>query len=168
MPRGGKALTRKGCQGHATLEMALVLLPFFLMVMGVVEFGWYFLHQHTLQFATREGMRLALVGSRVQDDQGDLMTREASIISTIKEQASWVMNPEKVNVWIFQVGSTYEDPEDWQSLLPIAGDPAEYMRVKVRYDYDTLTPLIGAFVSAENPFTMWAEATYRNELFQEE
>lgn len=135
--------------------------------MGVVEFGWYFLHQHTLQFATREGMRLALVGSRVQDGQGGLMTREASIILTIKEKASWVMDPEEVNVWIFQVGSTYGDPEDWESLPPNPGKPAEYMRVRVRYDYDFLVPSIAAFFPAEKPFTMWAEATYRNELFEE-
>ena len=44
------------------MEFALTLPVFFILVIGIIEFGWYFFVQHTLQYATREGMRLALVG----------------------------------------------------------------------------------------------------------
>ena len=47
----------KNQRGNIIVEMSLLLLPFILIIMGVMEFGWYFLHQHTLQYATREGIR---------------------------------------------------------------------------------------------------------------
>ena len=43
-------------------------LPIFIILfIGIIEFGWYFFVQHTMQYATREGMRLALVGRTITD-----------------------------------------------------------------------------------------------------
>lgn len=151
--------------GQSTVEMAALLLPFLLLVLGVMEFGWYFLHQHTLQYATREGMRLALVGEQLQGKNGDPLTREASIIETVKDHASQVMDPNHVQVWIFQVTSTYEDPKGWETQLPVAGEPGQYMRVKVRHDHQFLTEMVGGFFVNNTAFPMWAEGTFRNELF---
>ncbi|MDT7043453.1 pilus assembly protein [Candidatus Nitronereus thalassa] len=151
--------------GQSTIEMALLLLPFLLMVLAVIEFGWYFLHQHTLQFATREGMRLALVGEQLQDSQGKLLTREASIIQTVKDYASGVMEGEHLQVWIFQVTSTYDDPHGWETQAPVAGEPGQYMRVKVRHEHRFVTELIAGFFPNKSTFPMWAEGTFRNELF---
>lgn len=152
-------------RGQSTIEMALLLLPFLLLVLGVVEFGWYFLHQHTLQYATREGMRLALVGEQLRGQNGDPLTREASIIQTVKDHAGEVMDPNHVNVWIFQVTSNYEDPDGWETQLPVAGEPGHYMRVRVRHDHQFVTKLIAGFFPTEASIPMWAEGTYRNELF---
>ncbi len=49
------------------MEFALTLPIFIILVIGIIEFGWYFFVQHTLQYATREGMRLALVGRTLTD-----------------------------------------------------------------------------------------------------
>ena len=159
-------LQKKNTNGHSTLEMALLMLPFITLLFAVMEFGWYFLHQHTLQFATREGMRLAQVGVVLENEQGVPLTREESIIETIKEKAGLVMDPSEVQVWIFKVGSNYESPMNWEDLAPNAGNPADYMRVKTRYDYPFLLPLIGSFISDQETISLWAEATYRNELFE--
>ncbi|RMH09619.1 MAG: pilus assembly protein [Nitrospirae bacterium] len=153
--------------GNLTVEMAFLILPFFLLLTGIMEFGWYFFHQHTLQFATREGMRLALVGETLMDDQGNPLSREESIIQTIKEKASLAMDPNAVQVWIFKVGSNYEDPTGWETLAPNAGNPADYMRIKTSYEHEFLIPLIGQLFSNDGHITLWAEGTYRNELFQE-
>ena len=51
-------------RGGALVEFALVLPAFFVMMLSIMDFGLYFFVQHTLQFATREGARLALVGAR--------------------------------------------------------------------------------------------------------
>lgn len=152
-------------RGQSTIEIALLLLPFLLLVLAVIEFGWYFLHQHTLQYATREGMRLALVGEQLLDQNGKTLTREASIIQTVKDHASQVMDPNHLSVWIFQVTSTYEDPDGWDTQSPIAGEPGQYMRVKVRHDHRFVTELIAGFFPDQSSFPMWAEGTYRNELF---
>ncbi len=159
-----RRILKKSNRGQSTIEMAMLLLPFLLLVLGVVEFGWFFLHQHTLQYATREGMRLALVGEQLQGPHGAL-TREASIIETVKEHASQVMDPTHLKVWIFQVTRNYEDPDDWETQLPVAGEPGQYMRVRVRHNHQFVTELIAGFFPSKASFPMWAEGTYRNELF---
>ena len=80
-------------KGSSAVEFALTLPVFIILVIGIIEFGWYFFVQHTLQYATREGMRLALVGRTLTDGSGNPMTREASIIQTIKEKASLAVKP---------------------------------------------------------------------------
>jgi len=101
-------------RGQSTLEMSLLLFPFLFLVLAVVEFGWFYLHQHTLQYATREGMRLGLVGTQLQGEKETVLTREESIIHTIKQQASGVIDPQRMHVWMFRVPPTYADPEGWE------------------------------------------------------
>ncbi|MGB0910289.1 MAG: TadE/TadG family type IV pilus assembly protein [Nitrospirales bacterium] len=155
----------KSERGSTLIESAALMLPFLLLFLGIVEFGWYFLHQHTLQFSTREGMRMALVGSTLLDQNGDALSREESIKKTIENQARWAMNIEPEKIWIYQVGDNYSDPDDWKTSAANAGNPADYMRVRVQYDHEFFTPLISGFFSSDQKVTMAAEGTYRNELF---
>ena len=152
-------------RGNVMTEMGLLLLPFRLLLASVFEFGYYYFHEHTLQYATREGMRLALVGGVLNDEQGDPLTREESIIRTIKENASWAMSIDEDDIAIFNVGNNYENPEGWETAAPNAGNPADYMRVVVDYEHTFLTPFIGKIFSNEGTASMRAQATYRNELF---
>lgn len=151
--------------GQSTIETALLLLPFLLLVLAVIEFGWYFLHQHTLQFATREGMRLALVGKQLKVEGENVLSREASIIETIKQHVSGVIDSNHIQVWIYQVTSDYEDPEGWENQSPLAGEPGQYMRVRVRHEHRFMTNLIAGLFQDAPSVSMWAEGTYRNELF---
>ncbi len=152
-------------RGSTLIESAALMLPFLLLFLGIVEFGWYFLHQHTLQFATREGMRLALVGGIIDDGHGNTLSREDSIKQTIEDQAQWAMNIDQNKIWIFQVGDNYSDPNNWEATAANAGNPADYMRVRVQYVHKFFTPLVGGFFSPDQKMTMEAEGTYRNELF---
>lgn len=147
-------------------EMGFLLLPFLLLIMAVVEFGWFYLHEHTLQYATREGMRLALVGGILTDGQGQPLSREDSIIQTIQQSAAWIMDIPQSNIHIFTVGNNYDNPEGWETAAPNAGNPADYMRVVVDYEHTFLTPLISHLFSDDGTFLMRAQGTYRNELFQ--
>lgn len=139
-------------RGTTVVEFALVL-PFFLMlIFAIVDFGWYFFVQHTLQFATREGTRLGQVLS------GDPETRKGAIITKIQENASLAIlaiNLDKLHIYIYKVGS---DPE-----IQDAGAPGDYMRVRTTYTYQSLTPMIGPLLKGK---TIEAEALYRNELFE--
>ncbi len=148
-------------RGLMTTEMALMLLPFFVLLLGVMEFGWYFLHQHTLQYATREGMRMALVGEILNDENGDPLTREASIKQVIHDHGEiglMDIDINKIVMWRLEDDNNLE-------LAPNAGNPAEYMRIKVEYDHKFLNPLIGNFFPDSESVLLKAEATYRNEDF---
>jgi Flp pilus assembly protein TadG len=154
-------------KGTTVVEFALVLPIFFLLVLGIFDFGRYFFVDHTLQYATREGMRLALVGRKLNDQQGHPMTREASIIKTIKDNASLAVDPSSLSIYIFKIGSDYSDPSNWQTFVgngANAGDPGSYMRVKTRYTYEFMTPLIGAFFTGGR-ILVEAQGTYMNEMF---
>ena len=63
----------KGCRGATMVEFAMVLPVFVLLLFGIIEFGRYFFVQHTLQFATREGTRLALVGGTLVEQRKSLV-----------------------------------------------------------------------------------------------
>lgn len=150
-------------RGTTALEFAMVLPLFIMLILGIVDFGFYFFVQHTVQYATREGTRLALTGGKVKDSHGDFLSREASIVTTIKDHASLAVDPERLNINIFPVGSDYSDPDDWNAQSN-AGSPGAYMRVRTSYTYEFLTPLIGAFFHGGN-ILVQAESTYRNEMF---
>ena len=151
-------------RGSSAVEFALALPVFFLLVIGIIEFGWYFFVQHTLQYATREGMRLALVGRQLTDPSGNVLSREASIVKTIRDEASLAVDPGALMISIYPVKEDFSDPTGWQSQQN-AGEEGNYMRVRVYYEHVIFTPLIGKFVN-NGYFLVAAEGTYRNELFK--
>jgi Flp pilus assembly protein TadG len=154
---------RKGIRGATAVEFAMVLLWFVLLLFGIIDFGRYFFVQHTMQFATREGTRLALVGGTLMDANGNAMTRVASIVKEIQDNASLAVNPSEISISIFPITAAYSDPSGWQGQQN-AGGPGDYMRVRTLHTYRWLTPLIGNFFTG-GASTIKAEATYRNELF---
>ncbi len=139
----------------------MLLLTTFL----IVDTGFYFFVRHTLQFATREGVRLALVGATLTDDTGTPMSREASIIDTIEHNAAVAgINPSDLRISIFPIADDFTNPEGWEERQD-AGGPGDYMRVRVRYDHPFLTNIV-RHVSSDDHLAVMAEATYRNELFE--
>lgn len=152
-------------KGMAIVEFALVLPICALLLFAVIEFGYYFFVQHTLQYATREGTRLALVGATLTDPSGNSMSRQASIIQTIKENASMAVNPDALQISIFPVNPNtgYSNPVNWQTTTD-PGTGGQYMRVVVQYTYSFLTPLIGQFFPSSQQ-VITAQALYWNEMF---
>jgi len=150
-------------RGATAVEFALVAPVFFLLIFAILEFGWYFFVEHTIQYATREGTRLALVGVQLNDPGGNPMSREDSIISTIHNSAALAVDPDDLSISIFPVGSGYADPEGWEEIVN-AGAGGDYMRVRTQYTYTFITPFIRAFFpGGERVIT--ASTLFRNELF---
>ena len=60
-------------RGAAAVEFALVSIPLFLLLFGIIQFGWAFYSQITISQAAREGARYASLqvpcGSCVADTQ---------------------------------------------------------------------------------------------------
>ena len=151
------------------VETAMLMLPFILFLSSaIMEFGWYYYHQHTLQYATREGMRMATVGGVLNDQQGDPLTREKSIIKNdSKECVGGHADSRRELLRFFRVGDNYSNPDGWEDAAPNAGNPADYMRVVVFYDHEFFTPLVGKLLSDDDSIRMQAQGTYRNELFND-
>ncbi|MGQ9687704.1 MAG: TadE/TadG family type IV pilus assembly protein [Desulfobaccales bacterium] len=57
--RGPRIFRRRGEQGNITIEMALAMPVFLLMVAGVFDLGMLFWEKHVLTNAAREGARAA-------------------------------------------------------------------------------------------------------------
>lgn len=150
-------------KGVTIVEFALVLPIFALLLCATIEFGYYFFVQQTLQYATREGTRLALVGATLTNSSGP-MTRQASIIQTIQSSASMAVNPNALQISIFPVvGPNYTNPANWQTMTN-PGSGGDFMRVVVQYTFKFWTPLIGKFFPSGQQVII-AQALYRNEMF---
>jgi hypothetical protein len=146
------------------IEFALAAPILFMVTFLIADIGIFFFREHTVQFATREGVRLALVGGTVNDSQGHPLDREASIVATIQHYAAVAgVRPSDLQISIYPLDSNYQDPPGWQNMRD-PGEPGQYMRVKTRYQYSFLTPLVRNLGPIHNP-TIEAEATYRNEMF---
>lgn len=164
--------TLRNGKGVTIVEFALVFPLLVLLVFAVLDFGLYFFIQHSVQFATREGVRLALVGRTIADpnNPSSQLTREASIVQTIRNKAAMAVNPAALQISIFPVdGTTFADPTGWQNTQD-AGQAGSYMRVRTTYTYNLVTPLrflMPLLIPLTPPraFVISAQATYRNELF---
>ena len=153
--------TLRNAKGVTIVEFALVLPIFFVLIAGIIDFSILFFVQHTLQFATREGARLGLVGRTINDANGNPLSREESIVRIIRDKASVAMSPGDVMISFYPVSSTYADPAGWQGTQD-AGGPGNYMRVRCRFDFPI--PLMSNFVPNSH-LVLQAQSTYRNEFF---
>ena len=152
-------------KGMTSLEVAMTMIPFLMATTGIAEFGWYYLQQHTLQSATREGIRIGLLGASLQDGDGNTLSREDSIVKAIQDKAGAVMHIDSSDVSIYPVSGDFSDPDDVDTLPPDAGGAGSFMRVKVSHDHHFFSPLIGGFFSDTQQIQFQAVGTYRNEDF---
>jgi Flp pilus assembly protein TadG len=81
---------KKDEHGAELVEFAIVALLFFILIFGIINFGWIFHGYITLTGAAREGARMAVVMKN--DDQ-------AAIKSVVKEHAR-IFNLEDANIVI--------------------------------------------------------------------
>ncbi|MCF0112288.1 MAG: pilus assembly protein [Erysipelotrichaceae bacterium] len=73
---------KKNERGQAMVEMALVLPIFLCLVCGIIDFGWLFYNQISLNNAAREGARYAVVHYEPGTDwkENALLTMESSMV----------------------------------------------------------------------------------------
>jgi Flp pilus assembly protein TadG len=68
----------KACDGAATVEAAVVLVPFLLLLFGMIEGGLLIWSQSTLQFAVEDAARCAAVNSSLCGDTAAIQSYAAS------------------------------------------------------------------------------------------
>ncbi|OPY06389.1 MAG: TadE-like protein [Syntrophus sp. PtaB.Bin001] len=149
------------------MEFALVAPIFFLLLFAIFDFGWYFFTQHTIQYATREGTRIAVVGTQTQITNNGTTTtlsRLESIIKAIEDNAAMAVDPNELKISIYPIdNSSYSDPTNWETKQE-EGTGGQIMRVRVRYTYTFFTPFIGNFFTSGQKL-ITAQALYKNESF---
>jgi TadE-like protein len=159
----GRALTPcRNEAGISAVETGMTMLLFLIALFSVIEFGWFFLHQNTLTAAVRDGIRLGSIGSSLADGDGNQMSREASIKQAIKNRADGIMDIDPSNIQIFPVNADWTDPAD--PSVNNAGGAGAFMRVRVMYDHQFFTELIGGFFGS-GTIQINSEGTFRNENF---
>lgn len=95
-PRLLQRLSRRRRRGNGVLEAALVLPILLALSMGMVEFGQYFYAKHTLQAASRDGARTAILSS----------TTHAAAVTAITNTMSAANIPSSKYTVTFQNAST--------------------------------------------------------------
>ena len=118
-------------RGAALLEFALVVPMLMLLLLGIMEFGWFAKNQLTVSNATREGARLASLGR----PQAEIRTRVRNSLGTIKIT-------EVILEYSQDSGATYlpfpaDDTVHNQNNAP----PGSLLRVTVRAVHNQLTSL---------------------------
>ncbi len=127
----------RNTKGAVAVEFALVALVFFIMIFGIIDFGWYFFVKHSIKLASLKGTRVGMVT--------DNSTRVAQ---KIRDSASIAVDPNELDI------SITGDP-----IPPIDPDIRE---VTTRYTHDFFTPIIGAFFPGGNA-TIEVKDTYKLE-----
>lgn len=118
--------------GQAMVEFALILPIFLLILCGIIDFGWLFYNQLSLNNACREGARYAVVHT---DENADTQ----SIINHIENISTTVFANDGVDITV-----KYSSPSD-----PTAGD----VTVSMQADISFFTPVLSTILGKEKTLT---------------
>jgi hypothetical protein len=142
--RSRRSRRARGERGVALVEFAIVAPLFFLLIFGIVEFGWGFYQKIDVRHGAREGARLAAVDF----GGGDIDDLVAEICDRMDASST-----DGVDIAITKGGS---------------GDIGDDVTIRVQKRLDTLTgfldPFIGnALLDSEIKTRLEQDASYANE-----
>lgn len=104
-------------EGQALVEFALVVPILLLLVCGIIDFGWMFYNQLSLENACREGARVAAVNST------DTTNRDQLVEDKVKENLiAGVMDVDVTSTWdMTSKKVTVEVKAEIKCLTPVLG-----------------------------------------------
>ena len=105
--------------GQALVELAVSLPVLLLLLFGIMEFGWYFYNQMSIENGSREGARYAIVNS-----ESATLTTDVEIL----------------------VQNMIKGPGATVVLVSLIGDD---IKVTVNKSVPTLTPIASLFTNAQ-------------------
>lgn len=123
---------KKNEDGQAMVEFALILPVFLLILCGIIDFGWLFYNQLSLNNACREGARYAVVNTA----EG---ANTQAIINHIENTTTTVFANDGVDIKI-----EYSSPAD-----PTAGDITVSMEAEISF----FTPVLSTVLGKEKTIT---------------
>lgn len=114
----------KNEDGQAIVELAITLPILIMILCAIIDFGWLFMNQNSIDYCSREGARYAIVHS----------TSKTAIEDHIRALA-----PENMASSV-DITITFSNPSN-----PRLGD----VIVDISDDVNILTPIVGVFVQGE-------------------
>lgn len=154
---------RKGAgrqRGNTVVEFALIAVVFFTLLTTVLEFGFMFWSNLTMQHAVREGARYAITG-RVDEDPAPTKTRYGAVLQRIREASvgQYDRLAPQVRVHAVQSDGSYAQ------LGPgTFGGPGQIVIISLDCRHGVVIPWVRPFFAGgEYRFTV--RATMRNEMF---
>ncbi len=127
--------------GQAVVEFALILPIFLLILCGIIDFGWLFYNQLTLNNACREGARYAVVNT---DDGADMQ----AITTHIENSSKNVFDKDGVDIDI-----AYSSPGD-----PTSGDVTVTLQAEINFFTPVLSSVLGETKTITSTVTMKVES----------
>lgn len=153
--RGRKSLIN-GKAGSATVEMALVLPLFLLLVFGVAEFGRAWMIINTMHHAAREAVRVAATTASLTADYetGDYDPVTCSTLGVV-DRAKCILE---------KAGITGAEVYNTAPIIPIPPDQTPpLVTVNIVFTYNWMTqigPLLGINFTGSIPLTSAATMRY--------
>ena len=153
-------------RGAVAVEFALVSSVFFLLLFGVVDFGYLMWVNLTMQHAVREGARYAITGRMDLDPEPDptntAQNRYDAALAEMKSQSMGLwdqVNPQIAMQAIDAAGELTDLPEN------STGQPEQILIIRLRCTAHALTPLLTPFLD-DGVFRFDVSATMKNEAYR--
>lgn len=150
-------------KGVATVEFALTAVLFFTVLFAIVDFGYLFWGNLTMQHAVREGARYAVTGQSALDPnpQGTAKDRCDAAVERIKEQSMGMFD--KVSAAV-----VFKTLNDDGSITPIPGNSCaaanQIIVITVNCSLPLLTPFVQPLFSG-GEYAFSVSTTMKNEAF---
>jgi Flp pilus assembly protein TadG len=167
-----KSLSRDR-RGSVAVEFALIGIPFFMLLFGILEVGLIFFGNSMLEKATADGARLVRTGQAQAANMTATQFHDY-ICTQVSPLLSCSTNLQ-VDVEAFNDFSDVNitNPINTNGTLNtnlnnyIVGGPGDIVLVRTFYTWDIVTPLLRPFFSnlANGQRLMTSAATFRNEPF---
>jgi len=144
-------------RGQSLVEFALVLMPLFIILLGIIQFGFVFNSYVTITNAAREGARTGTIyiyDATLSKSQNDLARNNAvktALLSSMNLLGKTAPNFATSGSWT-QSGLTYTNGDLVVTYVIPAGvtdadaRPGQQMTVRATYHQDLIIPLISALL----------------------
>lgn len=134
-------MPRRRLFGQSTVEFALIAVPFFLLVFGIIEGGRLVFTYHEIQNAAREGTRYMVAHGAFADDP--LAPGDAGEVQDYVLDKTAGLDP-----------ASLEISAAW---LDGSNEPGKRVEVEVQYEFE---PIVGMVLGAD-PITLTARSEMR-------
>jgi len=143
-------------KGSVAVEFAFLAIPFFMMLIGIIEVGLFFGSAVILEGAATEAARVIRTGQAQTsgDPVGafeDMLCAKAGVMINCGLIQYEVINvPERKFTNVQDLQPTYDEDGNLISSGFDAGGSNDIILVRIAYRYTFLTPLLGALMETTN------------------
>jgi Flp pilus assembly protein TadG len=160
--------------GAAAVEFAMISVPFFLLLFGIIELALVFLLSTTLDNATSEASRTIRTGELQNNGGGSPETFKATICDNLGWLKGDCLNNLYVDVRTYASFSSVTAPQpvvggkfDPSKLQFTPGVQKSIVVVRAYYKWPFITPMVSKAMQqlADGSMLMVSTATFRNEPY---